>query len=118
MALKVSCNKCGSAARTSPFLVFQCGCTYHEACLKTMIGEHCPVHLPVRPADDHHDPTPTPGDMNRSGSASLCSFVEVVYRTVVFIAAIIGVFQFLMGMVEDAGGDVKGGGPPPRPEIQ
>ncbi|GBO30735.1 hypothetical protein AVEN_255625-1 [Araneus ventricosus] len=78
MAQNVSCRKCGSAARTSPFLVFECGCTYHEACLKSKIGDHCPVHLPVRTADDHEHPIPTPADTNRPGSA-LMGVVDVFF---------------------------------------
>ncbi|GBO30733.1 hypothetical protein AVEN_255623-1, partial [Araneus ventricosus] len=58
MAKNISCLKCGSTVRSSACLRFECGCSFHKSCLKSMTGDHCPAHLACRSGDQDEAPRP------------------------------------------------------------
>ncbi|GBN38033.1 hypothetical protein AVEN_237486-1 [Araneus ventricosus] len=60
MAQKISCLKCASTVRSPAFLRFECGFSFHESCLISMTGDHCPAQLACRSGDQDEAPRPPP----------------------------------------------------------
>ncbi|GBN59707.1 hypothetical protein AVEN_70512-1 [Araneus ventricosus] len=81
MAQNISCLKCGSTVRTSVFLRFEYGCSFHELCLKSMTGDHCPAHLVCRNGDQDEAPRPPPAAGSPPPSISGFGIADVFYGT-------------------------------------
>ncbi|GBN59705.1 hypothetical protein AVEN_70511-1 [Araneus ventricosus] len=96
MAHRIQCMKCGQATKHSALLVYDCGCIYHESCLKVMMKEVCPNHSAWRRDE------PAQAVAAHTVRRAAIAMIAFVNNSLLLTAALIVILRWLRGAEVEA----------------